>query len=187
MSYGVARSAWKNGTAFVSPGTRLDAPEAKAIDRPSAETAGHELNSLASVPSGATETRRTPDAADHAKMSVTSFVSPVTRVVAADSKATTLPSDETAGWSLTPADGWPSVAETSVVVRVERVRCQICMGRTTRRNLVAGERFCPDAKATTFPSSETASEPNPPRAGAATVDPVGALTTSTSPVASWRA
>src|SRR5664280_307379 len=174
--------------AFVSPGTRFEAREANAIERPSAETAGQSLESFASVPSGATETRRTPEADVQAKTSVVPFVSLGTRFAASDAKATTLPSDETAGWSLAPAAGLPFTAETSVVVSDDRSRSQICIGRVTPRmfpTLVVptGPRTCPDANATIDPSYETASEPYCRAAGPGAVEPVAALTASTCPVA----
>src|SRR5579884_3565931 len=83
---------------FVSPGTRLVASEAKATNRPSADSAGVTLARLPWTPLVSTLTRSVaPVVRSKVKTSVASLVSPGTSAVAPLAKATVWPSALTAG------------------------------------------------------------------------------------------
>src|SRR2546427_409695 len=74
---------------FVSPATRLVASEAKATHRPLAESEGSALPKLPWTPAESTDTRTvSPVLRLCTKMSRTPFVSPATRLVASEAKAT---------------------------------------------------------------------------------------------------
>src|SRR6266550_2456689 len=83
---------------LVSPGTRFVAPEVNATKRPSALTDGSRLKPSACLPLLLTLTRSVlPLARSRTKTSIAALVSPPTRLVAIESKATTSPSGLTAG------------------------------------------------------------------------------------------
>jgi hypothetical protein len=72
-----------------SPLTRFDAAELKAICWPLSEIDGKALSPLACPPLGATDTRRVdPATTSRTKMSDLPLVSPDTRLVAMEKKAT---------------------------------------------------------------------------------------------------
>src|SRR5687767_8561201 len=80
------------------PASRLLAADSNTTNRPSALIPGRKLPLLPCAPSVATLTRSVwPVPRSRTKMSVTPFVSPFTRLEESDSKATRLPSAETAG------------------------------------------------------------------------------------------
>jgi len=84
-----SRSWTKTSRPPLPPGARSAASETKATIRPSALIAGNVLAPLAWLPSLATLTRSvTPRSTSRTKTSELSFVSPGTRVVANDAKAT---------------------------------------------------------------------------------------------------
>src|SRR5215470_15896696 len=93
---------------LVSPGTRLVASDAKAMNRPFALMAGEKLEPLASEPSLATETRFTegvqlvgmPRQVSRRNMSLVPFESPDTRLLAYDENAMKRPSAPMAAASL---------------------------------------------------------------------------------------
>src|SRR5205085_986013 len=90
-------------TAFVSPATRLLATESKATKRPSAEIAGRKVAPLPCAPCESTLTRLVlPVLRSRTKTSLTAFVSPATRLLADERKATKRPSGEIAGSLLPP-------------------------------------------------------------------------------------
>ena len=97
--------------AFVSTGMRLVASLAKATQRPSAEMDAKELEPSPSLPSEATLTRSVvPFCRSRTKMSMVSFPSPGTRLVASLWKATKRPSAEMDGEELGPNPSEPSEA-----------------------------------------------------------------------------
>src|SRR5437764_11795041 len=80
------------------PPRRLLAADSNTTNRPSALIPGLKLPALAWVPSVATLTRSVwPEPRSRTKTSVTPLLSPATRFEESDSKATTLPSPDTAG------------------------------------------------------------------------------------------
>lgn len=101
----VSRSWTKTSVAaLVSPATRLDANEEKAMRRPVALGAGSELNGFACVPPEATLTRSVvPLSRSCTKTSIWPLVSPATRSDAEEVKATERPSALTVGSPLSPS------------------------------------------------------------------------------------
>ncbi len=106
----VSRSCTKTSCVpLVSPSTRFDAVETKAIAEPSSLITGPRLGPLAAVPSGAWLTRKVmPVTVSRTKMSLTLLVSPGTRLVAFDSKAINRPSPDAVGTTLR-SSAWPPV------------------------------------------------------------------------------
>ena len=94
--------------SFVSPGTKLEAHELKATNRPSELIDGYQLPPLPSVPSDATLTRSTVSVSrSYTKTSNAPFVSPGTRFDAEELNATNRPSaliDSSLSLSSFPSD-----------------------------------------------------------------------------------
>ena len=82
----------------MSPGTRFDAFDSNATNRPSAEIVGYVLLLFACWPPGPTDTRRVTCATrSRTNTSMVLLVSPATRFDARDSNATYRPCAEIAG------------------------------------------------------------------------------------------
>src|SRR5215204_529711 len=117
-------TSWK---PLVSPGTRFEAEESKATYRPSRDSAGSALRLLAGTPPAPTETNwvvlvlRT-----RAYTSRLPLVSPATRLVASETKATTSPLPEIAGNRLCPLPPAPlELTDTRRVVPADRSRTKM--------------------------------------------------------------
>ena len=116
---------------FVSPATKLVASDSKATKRPSGLIDGAPLSLLASPPAVSTETRTVlgvhpaaPAQVSRTKTSKTALVSPATRLMASDSKATKRPSALIEGLPLpvTPMASAPVLlTETRIVLGAQPV------------------------------------------------------------------
>src|SRR5262249_13732250 len=101
---------------LVSPATRFEAFEENATKSPSALRLGETLTPFASLPALSTLTRVVvPDDRSRRKMSPAPLVSPATRLVASDRKATRRPSALIAGSKL---DAFAWSAELATLARV---------------------------------------------------------------------
>src|SRR5437763_1758153 len=137
----------------MSPGTRLDATDVKVTNRPSPEIAGSLLPRFPSAPPWPRLTRLVlPLFRSRTNTSETAFVSPGTRLVASESKATNRPSAEIDGallkaFASTPAE----LTLTRVVLLVFRSRTKMSSAafRSFGTSVVARE-----VKATERPSAE---------------------------------
>src|SRR2546428_83045 len=100
----VLRSRTKTSlTVFVSPPTRLVATELNATKRPLAEIDGTKLAPFSCAPWESTLTRLVlPALRSRTNTSLAPFVSPPTRLVAIELKATKRPSAEIEGTTLSP-------------------------------------------------------------------------------------
>src|SRR5438874_1644352 len=138
---------------FVSPATRLVANDWKATHRPVAESEGPKLEELPWTPAESTDTRTVcPVLRSCTKTSLTSFVSPATRLVANDWKATTRPVAESEGLELVSLPWVPAEStDTRTVCPVLR-SCT----KTSRYSFVspATRLVANDWKATTRPVAE---------------------------------
>jgi len=141
-----------------SPGTRLDASEANATNRPSALTAGEPLALSASPPALLTLTRcNAPVERSSRKASLVKFVSPATRLSAYDANRMNRPSGLIDGCELSP---FASVLRPTTVTRsvVPAARSRTKMSAAWLRSLLT--RFVADeANATNRPSALIAGRP----------------------------
>src|SRR5439155_1662799 len=128
----VVRSCTKTSPAsFVSPATRLVAPEAKATQRPVAESEGTKLPELPWAPAESTDTRTVcPVLRSCTKTSAASFVSPATRLVAPEAKATHRPLAESEGTKLPE---FPRAPAESTATRTVPPACTAALLTTSTR------------------------------------------------------
>jgi hypothetical protein len=160
-----AARKWTNTSSerLVSPGTRFVAREVKATTRPSAERLGQTLYPLACRPRGPRLTRRlVPARTSRTKMSNSPLVSPATRLVEVEQKATTRPSAESEGRMLNPslcAPPRPTLTRRVVPAPTSRTNTSGWPLVSPGTRLVAS-----DEKATKRPSAETAGSPPDPLA-----------------------
>src|SRR5207237_7010869 len=100
----------------------LVANESKATNRSLAASEGKKLSPLPSIPAESTDTRAVcPVVRSRTKMSLTPLVSPGTRLVASEAKATNWPSAEIEGEELEPLPWMPAEpTDTRKVCPVER-------------------------------------------------------------------
>ena len=140
---------------LVSPGTRLLASELKATKRPSAEIAGSKLSPLPWTPPGPRLTRWVvPVWRSRTNTSSTPLVSPGTRLVASESKATKRPSAEIAG----PDAGTVALdAARADAHPLGRARLAVADEHVVTPLVSPGTRLlASDLKATNRPSAEIA-------------------------------
>jgi hypothetical protein len=152
------------GQGLVSPGTRLEAVDQKAMKRPSPLIAGVRLWLLASVPSEATLTRVVvPLCRSWTKMSSIPLVSPRTRLEAKDSNATKRPSTLSWGAPTNALSAFASVPSLATLTRVVLFVTRSCT-KTSATPLVSPEArlLAPETNATSRPSPLTEAEPLSP-------------------------